>query len=61
MKQEGRLQKQNLVQKLEAESKGLIIMKKDREIYSSTESGIAGLLKAIEKVEPASLKDSIVG
>lgn len=60
MKQEGNLLKQNLVQRLEDESKGLIIMKEDKEIYSSTKSGIAGLLKVTEEVEPALLKDSTV-
>lgn len=60
MKQEGNLLKQNPVQRLEDESKGLIIMKEDKEIYSSTKSGIAGLLKVTEEVEPALLKDSTV-
>jgi len=60
MRQEGNLLKQNLVQKLDVESKGLIVMKGDKEIYSSAESGIAGLLKAIEEVKPISLEDSTV-
>jgi hypothetical protein len=60
MRQEGHPTHQNLIQRLEDESKGLIILKNDREIYSSAESGIAGLLNAMERIGATSLKDSVI-
>jgi len=51
---------EGLIRMLEGESKGLIILKGDKTIYTSAESGITGLLQAVEGVEAGLLEDSVV-
>lgn len=60
MRAENAFRAEDLIHRLEDESKGLIILKGNRTIFTSAESGIAGLLKAVDEVKAGLLKDSVV-
>lgn len=60
MRADSAIRTEDLIRRLEDESKGLIILKGNKTIYTSAESGITGLLKALEGVEAGLLEDSVV-